>query len=999
MRRIFIFIPIVFMSMLFSISLFAQDTTSITWLLQTDQSYLTSGNINGANETVLGLTPSFEIPASGTTNKVQKSKPDATTSDVSGTGSWPAETGPNVKRYVQFVVSPQLNTSFKALSMEMLLGAKGVSTLNASIYFSTDSSFNTKTFITQHDSLISNSVSQMSYNFNTTVTQGQTLYVRIYPWSGVQITSTSKYLYVGNVVIKGITSNVPVPASALWPLQSSQSAITKGLVNALDQSFSNLGTYSYTQLGGETCDRIITLPINSGTWPAESSPNFTRYIQYAVSPKPGGTFYVDTVSFKLGAQYSNNLRAAVYFSKDTSFANKTFLADTALNSSNLVYFGYSVNDTVGSSDTLYLRIYPYDTHAEGYAKLICVDSVMIGGATTGVAATLAALTTIPLSYISTTFATSGGNVTSDGGGTITARGICWDTTNTPATSANKTVDGTGVGSFVSRLTGLKAGKKYYVAAYASNIAGTAYGNIDSLVTLDSIIVPTVTTTAVTNILNKSAQAGGNVTDWGGDTVKVRGICYSNTNSSPTITDIKTTDGFDVGSFTSSIVGLTPSTKYYIRAYATNSAGTGYGVVDTFITQATAPAIRKVVAQDGSGDYTTLQAAFDAVPQNYTGTYTIFVKSGIYKEKVLLDSNRVNVVLIGESKDSTIITYDDYSGRVVNGVTIGTSTSYSISIDVSDFTAENITFQNTSQAAQAVALETNGDRQSYYNCNIVGFQDTYYSRGAHGTDRIYMKNCYIAGSVDFIFGRDIVVFDSCEIHENRNSGTLTAGSTDAVSLFGYVFLNCKITSDSIGFDSNPVVHFYLGRPWQAAPRTVFVNCYEPANLDSTGWLAWNVTPGLYAEYNCYGPGYKPAYRSASLSKQLTSTEAAQYTLLNIFSKNSNPAFSYDWTPTAPVITAVENNQEDQVPSTFSLFQNYPNPFNPSTTIQYSLPMAGHIRLFVYNILGQLVAKLVDANQKAGNHVINFNADNLSSGIYFYRVEANNFQMTKKMILLK
>ncbi len=998
MKQFFTFSFVVISSFLVS-NLYAQDTSSVTWQLQTDFSFLVSGNVNGANATTLGLSSAYEIPASGTTNKVQKNKPDATTSDASGTGAWPDESGANSNRYIQFSLSPQLNTIFCARTISMLLGAKGVNTLNASIYSSTDSSFISKTLIAQQSNLTSNAVNQLSFNFSDSVVSGQTLYIRIYPWSSVQITSTTKYLYIGNVIVSGITFNIPVQAAALWPLQSSQGAITNGLVNAKDQSFSNLGSYSYVQLGGESCDGIITLPLNSGTWPAESNPNFNRYIQYSVAPKPGGKFYVDSISFKLGAQFTNKLRAAVYFSRDTSFINKTFLVDTALSSSNLVFTGFRVNDIVTGTDAFYVRIYPYDTQAEGFAKLICVDSVMISGATTGIAAAMATLSTKSLSYISTTFATSGGNITSDGGGTKTTRGVCWDTTRPPTIFTNKTVDGSGIGSFTSRLNGLKPGKKYYVSAYATNISGTAYGNVDSLITLDSIVVPSVTTTSVSNILNKSAQSGGTVTDWGGDTVKSRGVCYSRTNSIPTIADIKTVDGSDIGSFNSALVGLSPSSKYYVRAYATNSAGTNYGAVVTFTTQATSPSVKKVVAQDGSGDYATLQAAFDAIPQNYTGTYTVYLKNGIYKEKVLLDSNRVNVVLVGENRDSTIITYDDYSGRVVNGVTLGTSTSYSVSIDVSDFTAQNITFQNTSQAAQAVALETNGDRQSYYNCKIVGFQDTYYSRGAHGTDRIYMKNCYLEGSVDFIFGRDIVVFDSCEIHENRNSGTLTAGSTDASSLFGYVFLDCKITADLIGFDGNPVVHFYLGRPWQAAPRTVFINCYEPANLDSTGWLEWNVTPGLYAEYNCYGPGYKPTYRTSALSNQLTSIEASQYTIQNIFSRNSNPGFSTDWIPNELFITAVEINQQNQIPTNYSLLQNYPNPFNPTTKIQYALPLAGHVRLTVYNILGQVIIKLVDETQKAGNHEINFNADKLSSGIYFYRLEANNFQLTKKMALIK
>ena len=176
----------------------------------------------------------------------------------------------------------------------------------------------------------------------------------------------------------------------------------------------------------------------------------------------------------------------------------------------------------------------------------------------------------------------------------------------------------------------------------------------------------------------------------------------------------------------------------------------------------------MLLQDGSGDYTTVQAAFNAVPDSYTGPYTIFVKKGTYKEKLLLGSKKVNVILKGEDRDNTILTYDDYAG-----IAGGTSGSQSVGIDAADFIAVNITFQNTVKNdqtvanQQAVALRSNGDRQAFYNCKLLGYQDTYYCWGGSGAGRVYMKNCYIEGSVDFIFGRDIVLFDNCELHVNRN----------------------------------------------------------------------------------------------------------------------------------------------------------------------------------------------------------------------------------------
>lgn len=195
--------------------------------------------------------------------------------------------------------------------------------------------------------------------------------------------------------------------------------------------------------------------------------------------------------------------------------------------------------------------------------------------------TMPTVTTNSTSNITQTTATSGGNVTSDGGNSVTARGVCWSTSQNPTISNSHTTNGTGTGSFTSNITGLTANTYYYVRAYATNSQGTAYGEQKYFKT--SPTVPTVTTSQVTNITQTSATCGGNVTSHGGSSVTARGVCWSTTNSNPTISNSHTTDGSGTGSFTSSIIGLSPGTTYYVRAYATNSAGTGYGVTRTFTT--------------------------------------------------------------------------------------------------------------------------------------------------------------------------------------------------------------------------------------------------------------------------------------------------------------------------------------------------------------------------------------------------------------------------------
>jgi hypothetical protein len=179
-----------------------------------------------------------------------------------------------------------------------------------------------------------------------------------------------------------------------------------------------------------------------------------------------------------------------------------------------------------------------------------------------------------VSSIEHTTATSGGDISSDGGATVTARGVCWGTSSNPTIINSKTTDGTGIGTYASSITGLTPGTTYYMRAYATNSAGTGYGNEMSFPT-DPMSVPALTTTAISSIVQTAATSGGDITDDGGASVTARGVCWS-TSPDPTITDSKTTDGTGTGVFVSSITGLALNTSYYVRAYATNSVGTAYG---------------------------------------------------------------------------------------------------------------------------------------------------------------------------------------------------------------------------------------------------------------------------------------------------------------------------------------------------------------------------------------------------------------------------------------
>jgi uncharacterized protein (TIGR02145 family) len=198
------------------------------------------------------------------------------------------------------------------------------------------------------------------------------------------------------------------------------------------------------------------------------------------------------------------------------------------------------------------------------------------------------LTTTAVTSITTSTASTGGNITDDGGAEVTARGVCWGTATNPTISGSKTNDGTGIGNFTSDISGLSPNTLYYVRAYATNSAGTAYGNELSFTT-EQIVGATLTTTAVTSITSTTAVSGGNITDDGGADITARGVCWAET-ANPTTADSKTENGTGTGSFSSNLTGLTPGTLYHVRAYATNSSGTVYGSDVTFTTLAEAPTV-------------------------------------------------------------------------------------------------------------------------------------------------------------------------------------------------------------------------------------------------------------------------------------------------------------------------------------------------------------------------------------------------------------------------
>lgn len=327
-----------------------------------------------------------------------------------------------------------------------------------------------------------------------------------------------------------------------------------------------------------------------------------------------------------------------------------------------------------------------------------------------------------------------------------------------------------------------------------------------------------------------------------------------------------------------------------------------------------PYIRKyelVVAQDGSGDFFTIQEAINAVPDYNGEEVRILVAPGTYKEKLVVPESKTHITLIARTEGEVILTYDDYASRKseLTGRNLGTSGSSSCYIYGNDFEAIGIVFENSASNAswqseqkgvgQAVACLVAADRVIFRRCKFLGHQDTLYAYGrksdpkskealaAAKTQQIpdnmqsrqYYEDCYIAGTVDYIFGWAIAYFNRCELHCLGN-GYVTAAATPQGQSYGYVFNECHVTGE-------PNVVTYLGRPWRNYAQTLFLNCTLDACVRPEGWHNWpnkdtgldGTTTALYAEYKNKGEGANTKNRE-KWGKQLTAKEAARYSAAEV-----------------------------------------------------------------------------------------------------------------------
>lgn len=328
-------------------------------------------------------------------------------------------------------------------------------------------------------------------------------------------------------------------------------------------------------------------------------------------------------------------------------------------------------------------------------------------------------------------------------------------------------------------------------------------------------------------------------------------------------------------------GLTNGDFYYyiVSAVTGGTESTpSLPVIDT-------PARSITVALDGSGDYQTVQDAINAVPDQNSEQTIIYIKNGTYREKLVIPAAKPNIRMIGESREGTVLVYGDSANTPgADGKPMGTSNSSGFKVLANDYSAERLTIMNDAgdDAGQAVALYTKGDRMTFREVNLKGYQDTFYANDG----RQYFVDSYIEGDVDFIFGGASVVFENCVIH-SLNDGYVTAASTPE-GKSGYVFLNSRFTAEPGLTGTVP-----LGRPWRPYSSVYVINSELGDHIESTGWDNWsnpaNELTARYGEFASYGPGANPSARYA-WSTQLTYEEASLLTPEHLLSGEDgwNPA---------------------------------------------------------------------------------------------------------------
>jgi len=587
------------------------------------------------------------------------------------------------------------------------------------------------------------------------------------------------------------------------------------------------------------------------------NPGTTRLITPAINTS--GVSQVSLTFRHMLDAYSTGVTLKVQTSNDkTSWTNTSW--SVAATSSNINATSVTINITTNlNSPTTYIALV-----VDGNLYNIdywYIDNVSIAA---GSGATTPTVTTGSVSNITSSTATVAGNVTADGGATVTERGICYSTSQNPTIANSKVASGSGIGTFSANLSGLAANTTYYARAYATNAQGTSYGSQVSFTTTSSATTPTVTTGTVSNITSSTATVAGNVTADGGATVTERGICYS-TSQNPTIANSKVASGSGIGTFSANLSGLAANTTYYARAYATNAQGTSYGSQVSFTTS-------------GTGGVTLpYTQTFDAstIP---TGWTTQNVGSGITERWTVSNTNKA-----GGSAYEMKCTYQN--------VNPGTTRLITPAINTSGVSQVSLTFRHMLDAYSTgvtLKVQTSNDKTSWTNTSwsvaATSSNINATSVTINITTNLNSPTTYIALVVDGnLYNIDYWYIDNVSIAagSGATTPTVTTGSVSNITS------STATVAGNVTADGGATVT-ERGICYSTSQNPTIANS-KVASGSGIGTFSANLS-GLAANTTYYARAYATNAQGTSYGSQVSFTTSAT-TVTYCASKGSNS--TYEW----------------------------------------------------------------------------------------------------------
>ncbi len=1206
--------------------LFGQSAATATWALSADTTVAVSGSVNAMGESVVGLQSAYEVPPAGTSNQVQKLKPDSTTSGTSGTGSWPTETAPNAVRYVEFSVAPQSSFNLTVNAITMWLGNKGIKGLNASIYYSTHSDFSDSTMLVAKDSLVENAVTDTTFGgLSVAVNSGETLYIRVYPWLSSSSTSTSKYMYIGNVVVAGTTMAIPNPSLSTtldWNFQS----------DAIGESLLHIG-WSQSDIQATVADD----PVKPG-----QGNNVLKCVvhNYNAAPVleavlPAGKTLADYDSLSFDGYFQKGDVAYKYIVVQ-AYQNKPtghFLDTDTLGSynrskgtsTNWEHISIDISNTKTFSDTVYIAFgINCSGTANGDTTTWYADNIkLVAKATQPSGSTLVSQwgktslgTAWPLIPDTTAGSIGIGNgAVPTGWSTVSGHFSPLTATTTQAvvvTGQMKLVGGGGTSAYTWLRYALtyqdsatlqykgtdsamwSSSKKWYgyefdpisgagTMANGSGGEGTVWainnGNWASTYSnggppLSAVKNQPYNAEAIAGTYNFAISVESvndtvnelrwylveqNNKYWFGGTIKTVsttkkfnsidfGFNNDFTGTQVNFSNVKAELGTPI------TVPAAPWQAYYLSDWGKTSLGTAWPVLWNDSTT--------IVGNAGLGNgkaptgWSTISAGFgqsvpistskaiivtgqmELVGGGGTSAYTWLRYALTYQDSATLQYKGTDSAMWTSPKKWYGYEFDPRSGAgtIANGSS-GQGTEWAINNGNWTSTYSNggpalSTVQNQPFNAEATAgtynfaisVESVNDTVNEIRWYLIKNDNSYWFGGiVRGVSTTKQFN-----AIDFGFNNDFtgtqVNFSNVKVDLGKPITVPPApwqnyyisdwGFYGSI-MKGWSFTPGELTGNATISGSNPTTGWVAlrgGFGESVAPRndkdsalvitgdlhlggggfqgmgslrfglfnsdsagTVILDTSSTALPDSTRWsgtpnhdsgylfippsdknpsVMWSGnTPGTLGGImndveTDAGKGYSLGTFDASPSNAVGDSGTYNFTISIgpagngtndvrfIFKKNDG---SYELqgsvtdkhSPVAaskfnsivfalgsgskatdmnlenvqvtlaapPTITGVKEPTKGELPTTYSLSQNYPNPFNPSTTIKFAIPHSGNVSLVVYDILGRKVTTLVNGELNAGYHSINFNADNLASGVYFYRLKAGNFISVKKLMLLK